>query len=112
VVGAAMELEAGLGIGERVEECGSGRWERVQCEVGIDGRGKFATCMLAGIGDKAVVSRLGRRWAKTCRRTFESDWMAAESGRVGQFASESQLLRSKVGPDVHVGAATWAAPGG
>jgi hypothetical protein len=34
-----------------------------------------------------------------------------ESGRVGQSASKGQLLRSKVGPDVHVGSATWAAPG-
>ena len=33
------------------------------------------------------------------------------SGRVGQSASEGQLLRGKVGPDVHVGSATRAAPG-
>jgi hypothetical protein len=38
--------------------------------------------------------------------------METESGRVGQFASEGQLLRGKVGADVHVGSTTRAAPGG
>jgi hypothetical protein len=81
-------------------------------EVGMRGRGNLASCMLTRIGDKAVVLRLGRRCGKTCRSTSESDWMALESGRVGQFASEGELLRGKVGPDAHVGSAVWAAPGG
>ena len=79
VVGAAMELWARLGIGEGTEESGSDRRRRVLCEVGTGGRGNFAICMRAGIGDKAVVSRLGRRWAKTCLHAFESDWMGVES---------------------------------
>jgi hypothetical protein len=107
-----MELRARLGLGERGGECGIERRERVLCEVSMRGRGNFASCMLPRIGDKAVVLRLGRRCAKTCWHTFESDWMVLESGRVGQFASEGELLRGKVGPDAHVGSAMWAAPGG
>src|ERR1700685_622850 len=107
-----MELWPRLGVVERRRESGSEGRERVLCEVGMRGRGNFASCMLTRIGDKAVVLRLGRRCAKTCRHTFESDWMALESGRVGQFASEGELLRGKVGPDAHVGSAVWAAPGG
>ena len=42
--------------------------------------------------DRTVVLRRGRRSAKTCWHTFESDWMVAGSGKVGQFASEGQLL--------------------
>jgi hypothetical protein len=53
-----MELRARLGIGERAEESGSERRERVLCEVGMRGRGNFATWMQAGTGDKAVVLRL------------------------------------------------------
>jgi hypothetical protein len=83
-----MELWARLGVGERRGESGSERRERVVCEAGMRGRGNFAICMRAGIGDKAVVLRLGRRCAKTCQHTFESDSMTVESGRVGQFASE------------------------
>jgi hypothetical protein len=79
VVGAAMELRARLGIDEGGEESGSERRERVLCEVGMRGRGNFAPCMHAGSGDKAVVLRLGRRCAKTCRHTFEHDWMGVES---------------------------------
>jgi hypothetical protein len=82
-VAAALELWARLGIGKRGEESGSERWERMLCEVGMLGRGNFAIRMQAGTGDKRVVFGLGRRWAKTCRHTFESDWMALESGRVG-----------------------------
>ena len=82
------------------------------CEVGVRGGGNFASCMLTRIGDKAVVLRLGRRCAKTCRHPSESDWMALESGRVGELASEGELLRGKVGPDAHVGSAVWAAPSG
>jgi hypothetical protein len=74
-----MELRARLGIGEGTEESGSERRRRVLCEVGSRGRGNFATCMRAGIGDKAVVLQLGRRWAKTCLHAFESDWMGLES---------------------------------
>jgi hypothetical protein len=107
-----MELRARLGLGEGGGECGSKRPERVLCEVGMRGRGNFASRMLRRMGDKAVVLRLGRRCAKTCRHTSESDWMALESGRVGQFASEGELLRGKVGPDAHVGSAVWAAPSG
>jgi hypothetical protein len=107
-----MELRARLGLDERGGECGSERRERVLREVGVRGRGNFASCMLTRVGDKAVVLRLGRRCAKTCRHTLESDWMASESGRVGKFASEGELLRGKVGPDAHVGSAMWAAPGG
>jgi hypothetical protein len=54
--------------------------------------------------------RSGRRWAKTYGRTLESPGMVWESGRVGQLASKSQLVRGKVGPDLHVGSAAWAAP--
>jgi hypothetical protein len=75
----------------------------VLCGVGMRGRGNFVSCMLTRIGDNGVVLRLGRRCAKTCRHTFESDWMGLESGRVGQFASEGELLRGKVRPDAHVG---------
>ena len=79
MVGAAMELRARLGIGERREESGDKRRERVLCEVGMRGRGNFAICGQTGTGDKAVVLWLGRRCAKTCRHTFESDGMALES---------------------------------
>jgi hypothetical protein len=41
VVGAAMELRARLGIGERGKESGSESRERVLCEVGMRGRGNF-----------------------------------------------------------------------
>jgi hypothetical protein len=78
-----MELRSRLGIGEPGEESGSERGERVLREVGMRVRGNFAICMQAGAGDKAVVLRLGRRCAKTCRHTFESDWMGLESGGVG-----------------------------
>jgi hypothetical protein len=74
-----MELRARLGLGERGGECGSKRRERVLYEVGMRGRGNFASCMLARIGDKAVVLRLGRRCAKTCQYTFASDLMGVES---------------------------------
>src|SRR5580658_3138115 len=107
-----MEVRVRLGLGGRGGECGSERGERVLCEVGMRGRGNLGSCMLTRIGDKAVGLRLGRRCANTCRHTFESDRMALESGRVGQFASEGELLRGKVGPDAHVGSAVWAAPSG
>ena len=45
------------------------------CEVGMRGRGNLAICMQSGTSDKAVVLRLGRRYAQTCGPTFESDWM-------------------------------------
>jgi hypothetical protein len=73
-----MELRARLGIDERGEESGNERRERVW-ELGRRGRGNFAICAQAGTGDKAVVLRLGRRCAKTCRHTFERDWMGVES---------------------------------
>jgi hypothetical protein len=74
-----MELRARLGIDERGEESGSERRERVLWEIGMRGRGNFAICAQAGAGDKAVVLRLGRRCAKTCRHTFEHDWMGVQS---------------------------------
>jgi hypothetical protein len=52
-----MELRAKLGIGERGEESGSDRRERVLYEVGLRGRGNFAICAQAGAGDKGVVLR-------------------------------------------------------
>jgi hypothetical protein len=91
VVGAAMELRTRLGFGERRDESGNGSRPGVRCEVEVRERGNFATCMQPVMRDKAVVLRLGRRSAKTCWHTFESDWMVAGSGGVGQFASEGQL---------------------
>src|ERR1035438_7436157 len=107
-----MELRARLGTGERGEESGSERQETLLCEVLMLGRGNFAICAQAGTGDKALVLWFGRSCGEKCGHTFESDWMALESGRVGQFASEGELLRGKVGPDAHVGSAVRAAPGG
>ena len=74
-----MELRAKLGVREGGEESGSDRRERVLYEVGMGGRGNFAICARAGAGEKAVVLRLGRRYAKTCRHTFGSEWMEMES---------------------------------
>ena len=74
-----MELRARLGTGEGGEESGNGRRETLPGKVGMRGRGNFAPCMHAGGGYKAVVLRLGRRCAKTCRHTFESDWIGLES---------------------------------
>jgi hypothetical protein len=79
VEGAAMELGARVGIGERGEGSGSKRRERVRCEVGMRERGSFAICGETGTGDEAVVLWLGRRCAKTCRHTVESDGMRLES---------------------------------
>jgi hypothetical protein len=47
--------------------------------VNLDSTNLVAPCMHAGSGDKAVILRLGRRCAKTCRHTFESDWLGVES---------------------------------
>jgi hypothetical protein len=74
-----MELWSRLGTDERGEESGSEGRERVLCELGMGGRGNFAICMQAGTSDKAVVLWLGRRCGKTCRHTFESDWLGVES---------------------------------
>ena len=74
-----MELRARLDIGEGGEESGKKRRERVLCEVRLRGRGNFAICAQTGTDDKAVVSWFGHRCAKTCRHTFESDWMGMES---------------------------------
>ena len=112
MVGVAMELRARLGFGEGRDESGSGSRSGVRCEVDVCERGNFATCMQPGMRDRTVVLPAGHRSAKTCWHTFESDWRVVGSGRIGQFASEGQLLRGKVGADVHVGSATWAAPGG
>ena len=79
MVGAAMELRARVGIGERGEGSGSKRQERLLCEVGMLGRGNSAICPQTGTGDKAVVLWSGRRCAKACGHTFESDWMGLES---------------------------------
>ena len=79
VVGGAMELKARLGIVERGEESGDKRRARVRCEVGMRERGSFAICGETGTGDEAVVLWFGRRCAKTCRHTVESDGMRLES---------------------------------
>jgi len=50
VAGAAMELGARLGIGERIGEPGSPDPQRVVCETGICGRGNSAGYKQTGIG--------------------------------------------------------------
>ena len=55
MVGAAMELRAGRGIGEGGEASCNKRRESVVCELGVRGRGDFATFPWAGTSDKAVV---------------------------------------------------------
>jgi hypothetical protein len=75
VVGAAMELRARLGTGERGEESGNGRRETFLREEGMHGRGASALCAQPGTADKAVVLWFGRSCAKTCRHTFESRWI-------------------------------------
>jgi hypothetical protein len=79
VVGAAMELRARLGSGERGEEPGNGRWERLLRQVGMRGRGNSAFCAQPGTADKALVLWFGRSCAKTCRHTFESGWIVSGS---------------------------------
>jgi hypothetical protein len=74
-----MELRARVGIGERGKESENEARERVLCEIRMRGRGNFAIWAQTGTGDKAVVLWLGRRCAKTCRHTFESDWIGLES---------------------------------
>ena len=64
---------------KRGEESGNERRERLLCEVGMRGRGNFAICAQTGTGDKAVVLWFGRSCAKTCRHTFESDWIGLGS---------------------------------
>ena len=75
MVGAAMELRARLGIGERGEVTGKKRRERVLCKLGMRGRCNLALWAQTGTGDKAVVLWFGRSCAKTWRPTFESHWM-------------------------------------
>ena len=111
VVGAAMEIGVREGVVENTERCGSGDWNRRVYEESSDGERKFCYCLQTGTAYRLAFSWLARRWARTCRHTCESAWLAVESGRVGQFASEGQLLRSEVGADPHVGSATRAAPG-
>jgi hypothetical protein len=72
VVGAAMELRARLGTGERGEESGNEWREKLVREMGMGVRGTSAVCARAGTAEKAVVLRFGRSCAKTCRHTFES----------------------------------------
>jgi hypothetical protein len=50
-----MELRARLGIGEGGEGSCNKRRERVLCELGVCGRGNFATFPSAVTSDKAVV---------------------------------------------------------
>jgi hypothetical protein len=83
VVGAAMELRARFGFGERADESGSGSWSGLRCEVDVRERGNFATCIQPAMRERTVVLPAGRRSARTCRHTFESDGMVAGSGRVG-----------------------------
>ena len=79
MVGAAMELGARLGTGERGEESGNGRRETLLREVGMRGMGNSAFCAQPGTADEAFVLRFGRSCAKTCRHTFESGGMASGS---------------------------------
>jgi hypothetical protein len=74
VVGAAMELWARIGSGERGEESGNDRWKWLLCEVGLRDRDIWAFYAQTGTDDKAVVLGFGRSCAKTCRHTFESRW--------------------------------------
>jgi len=57
VVGAAMELAARLGLGERRKESGRGGRSGVRCEVEVRVRSNFATPMQSKLGDKALVLR-------------------------------------------------------
>ena len=52
MVGAAMELRARLGTGERGEESGNERREKLLCEVGMRRRSNFAICAQARTGEK------------------------------------------------------------
>jgi hypothetical protein len=70
-----MELWARLGTGERGEEPGDERREKLVCEVGMRGMGNFVLCGQTRSGDKGVVSWFGRSCAKTCRHTFEGAWI-------------------------------------
>ena len=79
MVGAAMELRARLGTGEGGEESGKGRRETLPGKVGMRGRGNFALRAQTGTADKAVVLWFGRSCAKTCRHTFESEWIGLGS---------------------------------
>ena len=112
VVGAAMEFGAREGIVEDREGCGSGRLEAgvIPRKVVTERENLCTACRREQIIELAF-SWLGRRCAKTCGHTSERDWMSMGSGRIGQFASEGQLLRGEVGADVHVGSATRAGPG-
>lgn len=73
MVGAAMELEARLGICERGDEPGSERPESVLCEVGMLGGADLAIRVQAGSRDKGIISRFGRRCARGVPHTFEND---------------------------------------
>ena len=79
VVGAAMELWARFGIGERGEESGNERREKLVCEMGMGVRGNSALFAQPGTAEKSVVLRFGRSCAKTWRHTFESHWIASGS---------------------------------
>jgi hypothetical protein len=57
VVGAAMEVRARLGFGERRDESGSGSRSGVRCEVEVRERSTFATCMQPVMRDRTVVLR-------------------------------------------------------
>jgi hypothetical protein len=57
VMGAAMELRARLGLGERRDESGNGGRSGVRCEVDVRERGNSATCMAPVMRDRAVVLR-------------------------------------------------------
>lgn len=56
-------------------------------------------------GYKAETPDRRRRQTETSGHIFVRPWMGLESGSVGQLESKHQLLRSEVGPDVHVGSA-------
>ena len=93
-----MELRARLGIGESGEESGNKRRERVRCEVGMRGRGNFATCGETGTGDKAVVLWLGRSCAKTCGHTFESHWIGRDHEVSDSLHRKASCCAVRLGP--------------
>jgi hypothetical protein len=62
------------------------------------GRGNLAICRQAGRGDKAVVLRLGRRCAKTCRHTFEGDWMGWNHEESASLHRKASCCEVRLGP--------------
>jgi hypothetical protein len=112
VVGAAMELRARFGT-----------WKAAK-SVALPSVGGFQERRTIAEGPSL---RSGCEWKPLIELVFSSlgagrrrrgsahsiaTVVEVESGRVGESASEGQLLRGKVGPDLHVGSATRAAPGG